>query len=249
MSTMADLRPGDIMCGPIGGFIPGVVPVGAGEVALMPWKQQLRFETYWRIRHIAVVTQAQEFAVRIGQAMPSGFEEVQLGMDRWTDGHVFIRPPYRPLGLAAGPASPESGRTQGDDVADHAREMARRKIPYGWLDYAAIPAHRLHLPVPHLDAFIAATDPDGYPRRAICSQAGDACLTMAGYHLFADGRLPQDVTPADVYLQLITTPGAMVIRPGYRDWVVMPSASINYGPGAQSYRKALLAAAIKHDLV
>jgi hypothetical protein len=33
----------------------------------------------------------------------------------------------------------------------------------------------------------------------ICSQLVDTILCRAGYHLFADGRLPQDVTPGALF--------------------------------------------------
>src|SRR5262249_2112897 len=63
--------------------------------------------------------------------------------------------------------------------------------PYSWLDYAAIAAHRLRLPVAGLRDFIAST------KHVICSQLVDQCYLDAGTHLFSDGRWPGDVTPAD----------------------------------------------------
>lgn len=208
--TPTDLRPGDLMFGPIGGLVPGVIPVGAGQVALAPWKTRLSWRKWWRMRHAATVTHAaaepaartmmDPSGVLIAQAMPSGFEEVPLGSHRWTPDYVFIRPPYGP-GQAA-------------EVAEHAIRMAMRKVPYGFEDYAAIGAHRAHLPVPHLDAFISRVDADGYPRRSICSQAVDAQLTLAGFRVFADDRLSQDVVPSELYLRLVTWPGATIIRPG-----------------------------------
>ena len=63
-------------------------------------------------------------------------------------------------------------------------------IPYGWLDYAALAAHRLHIPAPGLRKFIASTG------HMICSQLADQCYADAGVHLFSDGRWPGYVTPA-----------------------------------------------------
>jgi uncharacterized protein YycO len=63
---------------------------------------------------------------------------------------------------------------------------------YSWLDYAAIAAHRVRIPVPHLKAYIGST------RHQICSQLVDQCYLDAGVHLFADGRWPGFVTPADL---------------------------------------------------
>lgn len=207
---VTDLRPGDIMCGPIDGFIPGVIPVAAGQLATAPLRHVLTWRTWWGYRHSATVTKAavapddglwgiSEWPL-IGQAMPRGFEEVPLHPDQWNDRYLFIRPAYQP--------------GQADEVARHAQQMARRRVRYGWADYAAIPAHRWHIPVPHLDAFISATDADGYPRRAICSQAVDAQLALAGFHLFTDGRLFGDVTPAGLYLRLLELVPEALLPPG-----------------------------------
>lgn len=64
--------------------------------------------------------------------------------------------------------------------------------PYSWLDYAAIALRRLHVPAPGLRAYIAST------KHQICSQLVDQCYADAGVHLFADGRWPGYVTPADL---------------------------------------------------
>ena len=71
-------------------------------------------------------------------------------------------------------------------------------IPYSFLDYAALAAHRLHLDVPGLRAYISDTG------HMICSQLVDQCYADAGVHLFADGRWPGYVTPASL-ASLITT--------------------------------------------
>lgn len=65
-------------------------------------------------------------------------------------------------------------------------------IPYSWLDYVALAAHRLRIPVPGLRKYIAATG------HQICSQITDNCYLDAGIHLFNDGRWPGYVTPADL---------------------------------------------------
>ena len=73
-----------------------------------------------------------------------------------------------------------------------AAATVRLGTPYSWLDYWAIGMHRLHVPAPGLKAFIAST------RHMICSQLVDQCYADAGVHLFADGRWPGYVTPADL---------------------------------------------------
>jgi hypothetical protein len=71
-------------------------------------------------------------------------------------------------------------------------------VPYSFLDYAAIAAHRLHLPTPGLHAYIADTG------HMICSQLADRAAADGGWHLFADGRWSGYVTPGDLYhLQIV----------------------------------------------
>lgn len=214
--TLKSLRPGDLMIGPIDGFIPGAFPVGAGQFVVAPWKHRLTYRTWRRWRHAATVvraatpdyargafTDAVGHGPFIGQAMPSGFETVEIGAEHWTPDFMFIRPRYSP--------------GQGMAVALHAEEMTERKIPYGWLDYVRIAAHRTPIPTPHLDRHVSAVDEDGYPLRAICSQAVDAQLTMAGFEVFDDGRRPQDVIPSELGLRLLDLGPELVIRPGVVD--------------------------------
>lgn len=66
-------------------------------------------------------------------------------------------------------------------------------VPYSGLDYLAIAAHRFHLPIPHLKAYIANTG------HMICSQLVDQVYLDAGVHLFADSRWPGYVTPGALY--------------------------------------------------
>jgi hypothetical protein len=65
--------------------------------------------------------------------------------------------------------------------------------PYSAADYFALAAHRLHIPAPHLRAYIASSG------HMICSQYADTCALRAGWHLFSDGRWPGDVTPGDLF--------------------------------------------------
>ena len=66
-------------------------------------------------------------------------------------------------------------------------------VPYSFLDYTAIAAHRLDLPVPGLYNYIKTT------KHMICSQLVDQCYHDAGVHLFTDDRWPGFVTPEDLY--------------------------------------------------
>ncbi len=64
--------------------------------------------------------------------------------------------------------------------------------PYSFADYGYLAARRFRIPAPHLRRHIA----DG--GHLICSQLADAVADQAGWHLFADGRWPGDVTPGDL---------------------------------------------------
>jgi len=65
-------------------------------------------------------------------------------------------------------------------------------VPYSFLDYAALAAHRFHLPVPWLRRYIAST------KHMLCSQLDDQAYRDAGTELFSDGRWPGYVTPAAI---------------------------------------------------
>jgi hypothetical protein len=84
------------------------------------------------------------------------------------------------------------------------------KLPgtrYGFSDYLALALHHL-APRSRLTAGIRRyVSGNG---RMICSQLVDHLLCEAGYHLFDDGRLPQDVTPGDLFYAL-TEQGTRVL--------------------------------------
>ncbi|GAA0676436.1 hypothetical protein GCM10010193_31940 [Kitasatospora atroaurantiaca] len=66
-------------------------------------------------------------------------------------------------------------------------------VPYSVADYFALAAHRFHLPVgPLIKGYVAST------KHMIFSQLVDQCYQDAGVRLFADGRWPGYVTPADL---------------------------------------------------
>lgn len=66
-------------------------------------------------------------------------------------------------------------------------------VPYSFLDYASLVAHRLHVPAPHLREFIASS------HHMICSQLCDQAYQDAGVHLYPGGRWAGDVTPMDLF--------------------------------------------------
>lgn len=89
----------------------------------------------------------------------------------------------------------------GGAVAASARTLVG--TPYSWLDYASLGAERFHLPVPGLRHYVASSG------HLMCSQLADQAAMNGGWHLFADGRDPGDVTPGDLWKlaqQQTTTP-------------------------------------------
>jgi cell wall-associated NlpC family hydrolase len=64
--------------------------------------------------------------------------------------------------------------------------------PYSVLDYFAIAARRMHIPVPYLRAYIASTG------HMICSQLVARCYADAGCPLFGDEWTGYD-TPGDLW--------------------------------------------------
>lgn len=66
--------------------------------------------------------------------------------------------------------------------------------PYSFMDYVALAAWEWKLPGRNmLRSYVTSSG------HMICSQLVDHLLCRAGYHLFDDGRLPQDVTPGDLF--------------------------------------------------
>lgn len=235
--TLADLRPGDFMIGPIGGFVPGVLPVGVGQVALATRKARLSWRSWWRYRHVGVVTQAsptpmphllqppfQPMPPSLVQAMPHGAEEVEMSAGlHWTARHIYLRPDYQQW---AQPSSmlnlPYKQAELGFDVATQALKYVH--TPYNFLTYGKLAASALHLPVTErvLRRWISTR------HDMMCSQLADQALADAGFHLFDDGRLPQDVVPAEFFRQLLTMPGQWLI-PGLDRWQLNASYLVRAG--------------------
>jgi hypothetical protein len=226
MITMADLRPGMLGFGPIGGLVPGAFPVGAGQILLADRKARLSWRRWWKIRHVLVVTEAARLAgsritlsasdqmdasaPRAVQAMPRGAEEIELTQAKhWTKEWVFVRPAYDPgqpfeIGL--------ENRSQGWKVAQAARGYIG--TPYNFLTYGKLAAAHLHLGLTEaaLRKWISTRSD------MMCSQLADQCLADAGFHVFDDDRLPQDVVPAELYRKLLAMPGTQLVIPGETGW-------------------------------
>jgi hypothetical protein len=66
-------------------------------------------------------------------------------------------------------------------------------VPYSFLDYAALAAHRWHIPTPGLKRFVGDTG------HMICSQLVDQAAADGGWRLFDDQRWPGFVTPGALW--------------------------------------------------
>jgi cell wall-associated NlpC family hydrolase len=66
-------------------------------------------------------------------------------------------------------------------------------VPYSAADYFALAAHRLHIPAPGLETYVASSG------HMICSQLVDRCYQDAGVQLFDDHRWCGYVTPGSLY--------------------------------------------------
>ena len=200
MITLEELRPGDVIFPTIDGYA-GIL-VGAGQILLGDATKE-----EWKVRHVAMVTQAQRVGSlpHIVQAMPHGAEEVQLSPESFASGFPILRPHYYEQGgVFSDPPYP----AQSYDAAESARRYIG--VPYSFLDYAAIAGRHALAMQPTkrtpFDNYITTTG------HMICSQLVDQALTDTDYHVFDDGRIPQDVTPAALYRKLKTMPGTLTLR-------------------------------------
>ena len=154
-----------------------VVSMGGQGGALISAMEEIAYDhsTHWDHAFIYVG------GGMIVQAEPAGAQKVPLGAYQytiWSSGILF-------------PTGPERAA-----IVASAEKSAAQKTGYSYLDYAAIAAHRFHLPVPGLKDYIGATGHE------ICSQLVDQCWLDGGYHLFTDGRWPGFVSPYDLGMML-----------------------------------------------
>jgi hypothetical protein len=114
------------------------------------------------------------------EAMPSGARFARL--DREYKSEVV----YARLPLTA---------EQRNKIISEARRLMARKggIKYSFTDYLALALSHWGLKAKWLRRYISKSG------RMICSQLADYLLSHAGFQVFKDGRLPQDVTPGDLY--------------------------------------------------
>jgi hypothetical protein len=196
---------------PVLRFMPGKFPVGAGQWLLADRKARLSWHRWRKVRHGGVVTGNGMLV----EAMPSGAREVPLTEQRWTPDYVYIRPEYQtadPTFALDMPGHPYAVG-QAELVADAARGYIG--TPYNFLTYGSLAATKLRFMLTRaLLRKMISTRKD-----MMCSQLVDQCLADAGFHVFDDGRLPQDVVPAELFRALLDLPGQWCIphRTGWLD--------------------------------
>lgn len=195
-----DLRPGDLMFGPIHGLTG--VAVGLGQLALGEGFSLGKL----RIRHVGIITEALHMeppseewptgAINVGkmvQAMPSGAEEVNIRQEMWSPEYAYCR-------------IPEDFPGQSMTAAAYADDMIG--IPYSFASYAALAAWRFGLSTPKLETWIGRRDERGLPIEAICSVLADDAWSLAGKKIMI-GVPHQCVTPGALAGRLLTMPGTI----------------------------------------
>lgn len=156
--------PGDFFLAPIPGY------VGEGIIA---FGQFLNGEGFKKYHHAGILLEGNQTI----EAMPGG--AIIGRIDRW-----------KPEELRWSTGIIELTARQRTDIVHYGR--AREGVPYSFADYAALAAHRFHVPMPGLKSFI---EDSGHQ---ICSQMTDWVYAQAGVHLFEDNRWPGYVTPASL---------------------------------------------------
>ncbi len=109
---------------------------------------------------------------------------------------------------------------QRSSLVQYARKRLERPggIRYSFVDYLALALARVGIKPQWLRNYIKRSD------RQICSQMADDFLTNgAGYHVFCDGRLSQDVVPSELYYELQELPGNRTV-------IVDPTREGTYSP-------------------
>jgi hypothetical protein len=228
MTSLADLRPGDIGFGPIKGGA-GLL-VNAGQLLLGEGFHVGKLD----IRHVFVVTEAASEPrraevlpngdlLRAGgdmyrippfgvEAMPRGARTYTL-RSRWTPEYAYVR-------------LPEDYPGQAEDAAAVARAMIG--TPYSFASYVALAAWRFGLKAERLERWINRRRPPvepgangvpvwgpevvsrkiELPCEAICSVLADQAWSLTGKRIM-EGVAHQCVTPGALAGRLLSYPGAV----------------------------------------
>lgn len=194
MSGIEQLRPGDIGFTNIGGAAGALIWAGQ-KIVDAASREESKFKHVFAVVSAGGSEREDTFQLsrtRIVQAMPSGAECIEIGQEHWSPHFVYIRPRYSPHGM---------------EMSERVAQKAMNYVgtPYSFLDYVAIAG--LHVGIKNGPIRRRVTS----SKRMICSQLADQAMSDAGWHAFTDGRLPQDVTPAALYRQMMTMPGQYIV--------------------------------------
>lgn len=173
---LAPPAPGDFCCVPISGS------VGRG-IEIAQWISGDKFQPY---------EHAEIFVGQADQASPDGYTISAYPGGRGR--RPLPCPPARLPGALWSSGIVELTFAERSAIIGWAVE--HQDVSYSGLDYLALTAHALRIPVPHLQAYIASTGHE------ICSQFTDAAYDFAGVHLFSDNRWPGFVKPGDLAMML-----------------------------------------------
>lgn len=174
----ADLEVGDVGFYTIAGRVGGIVSLGQWLIDAVALLRGRPTEGSWFTHAFIVIGKYEDESVDIIEAMPGGARVVHLTLaERCGPGYGWARVPLTD--------------TQRLSISDLSEGYVG--VPYSLLDYLSIAL--LHLGLPRALVAKRVTD-SGH---MICSQLVDNLLARVGMHLFADGRLPQDVTPGALF--------------------------------------------------
>lgn len=151
----------------------GVISGGVGAFVALG---QLLLRDACRYTHAFVVTGEDE----VIEAMPRGARFAPLAGRNVPGQYRYARLPM----------------TQQQREAFIVTSLSCYGVRYGFSTYAYLAGVQWGLPSKLMRKYVSSN------RRMICSQLVDQALTDAGIHLFDDGRIPQDVTPGDLFYQL-----------------------------------------------
>ena len=166
--------PGDFFLVPMAGRIGFLIRVG----------QWLNGDGWRRVQHAGIYIGCNETI----EAMPGG--AIRGDIRRYRPEDIVWSSGYEIYGVGPDYDGPLTNVERGVIALT---AIGYQGTPYSFLDYLGLALARFRLRPRWLKAYIASTG------HMICSQLVDQCYLEAGVHLFKDGRLPGDVTPADLY--------------------------------------------------
>jgi len=195
--TSIDVQPGDFCCCPIAGDVGLGIEIGQWILALAHgWPRA-------KIRAMRPYDHAEIFVGQPDADAPYGYTiSAYPGNDKpgRSGRRALPCPPAELPNSIWSSGLIELTPAQRDGIVAWAEAHAR--VPYSFLDYVAIAAHALRLPIPGLRTYISRLN------HLLCSQFCDADYAANGVHLWDDQRWPGYVDPLDLADLLLTLQAA-----------------------------------------